>query len=440
MQVALERANALGMKAADGLADRSVVEYRRAYAIRRELRTAPGGFRLEGWHLIHHVMTTILWQPTAEQVARSNLSAFMRFVAGRGHPAMCDYASLYDWSNAEPAAFWSSVWDFCGVVVGQRYDQVVEHFDRMPGARWFPGARLNYAENLLRFRDDREAIVFANERGQRSALTHEQLAQAVGRAGAALRAAGIVAGDRVAGYLPNLPEAVIAMLATSSIGAIWSSCSPDFGVQGVLDRFRQIGPKVLFAVDGYVDNSRRVEARERVAEVCRQIGSIERLVVVGYLDAPRPNIESLPLDILPRAVAWDDFLSSVPAGPIAFEQLPADHPLYILYSSGTTGAPKCIVHTAGGILLKHLSEHALHGDLRRDDRLFYFTSTGWMMWNWLVGALAVGCTVVLYDGSPLAPQVDVLFDLAERERLTVFGTNPKYLSVIEKVRLEPART
>ena len=377
----------------------------------------------------------LLWQPTAEQVGQSNLVAFMGFLADRGHPAMSDYAALYQWSIDEPRAFWAAVWDFCGVVASRRYDSVVEHFDRMPGAHWFPGARLNYAENLLRFRDNRLAIVSVNDRGYRSTMTYEQLALAVGRAAQALRSLGIKPGDRVAGYLPNIPEAVIAMLAAISVGAVWSCCSPDFGAQGVLDRFGQIEPKVLFAVDGHIDLGRRVDLRPRVREIRERINSIEQVVVIPDLDPPR-----LELDVLAGAVAWDDFLASSPAGPPEFEQLPADHPLYILYSSGTTGPPKCIVHTAGGILLKHLSELVLHGDLTRDDRFFYFTSTGWMMWNWLISGLAVGCTLVLYDGAPLSPKVDVLWDLAERERLTIFGTSPKYLSTIEKVRLEPAKT
>ncbi|HUY37026.1 MAG TPA: acetoacetate--CoA ligase [Pirellulales bacterium] len=380
-------------------------------------------------------MTPILWQPSADQVARSNLTAFMRFVADRGHPAMSEYAALYRWSNDEPEAFWAAVWDFCGVVAGRRYDTVVEHFDRMPGARWFPGARLNFAENLLRFHDDREALVFVHESGRRTAISYRELGHAVARAAQALKALGVEPGDRVAGYLPNIPEAVIAMLAAASLGAIWSSCSADFGTQGVLDRFGQIGPKVLFTVDGAIDNGRRIDTLRRVREILERTDSIERVVVVPYLDAPR-----LDLGMLPDAVPWDRFLADASAGPIAFAQLPADHPLYILYSSGTTGPPKCIVHTAGGILLKHLTEHVLHGGLTRDDRLFYFTTTGWMMWNWLVSGLAVGCAVVLYDGSPLAPKLDVLFDLAERERLTVFGTSPKYLSTIEKVRLEPIKT
>jgi acetoacetyl-CoA synthetase len=380
-------------------------------------------------------MPDILWQPTADQVARSNLAAFMRFVADRGHPAMSDYAALYQWSIDEPRPFWTAVWDFCGVLAGQRYDSIVEDFDRMPGARWLPGARLNYAENLLRYRDDRPALVAVNDRGQRSELTYRELALAVGQTARALKALGVQPGDRVVGYLPNIPQTVIALLAASSIGAVWSSCSPDFGAQGVLDRFGQIEPKVLFAVDGFIDLGRRVELMPRIREICDRIRSIEHVVVVPYLDAPRVDLHSLQ-----HAVAWDDFLAGSPAGPPEFEQLPPDHPLYILYSSGTTGPPKCIVHTGGGILLKHLSELILNADLRRDDVFFYFTSTGWMMWNWLISGLAVGCTVVLYDGAPLSPKVDILFDMAQRERVTVFGTSPKYLSTIEKVHLEPAKT
>ncbi len=377
----------------------------------------------------------LLWQPTADQVARSNLVSFMRFLADRGHALKQEYAALYQWSIDQPEAFWAAIWDFCGVVASRRYDAVVEHVDRMPGAEWFPGARMNYAENLLRFGDDRTALVSVNDRGRRSTLSYKQLALIVGRAARALKAAGIKPGDRVAGYLPNIPEAVVGLLACASLGAIWTSCSPDFGALGVLDRFGQIEPKTLISVDGYIDNGRRIDILSRVQKLREEIRSIETLVVVPNLEPPQVDLGALA-----GAIAWDEFLESVPAGPPEFAQLPANHPLYILYSSGTTGRPKCIVHKAGGILLKHLSEHVLHGDLTRDDRLFYFTSTGWMMWNWLVGGLGCGCTVVLYDGAPLGPKVDVLFDLAERERLTVFGTSPKYLSTIEKVRLEPAKT
>lgn len=348
---------------------------------------------------------------------------------------MSDYDSLYQWSIQEPDAFWAAIWDYCGVVASRCYDSIVEQFDRMPGARWFPGARLNFAENLLRHRDERVALVAVNDHGQRSSLTYEQLSLVVGRAERALRALGVKQGDRVVGYLPNIPEAVIGMLAATSLGAVWSCCSPDFGVQGIVDRFQQIEPKVLFTVDGFTDVGRRVEVLPRVREICQRIGSVEHVCIVPHLDPPALDFAGLP-----DAVSWDGLLARSSAGPPEFEQLPSDHPLYILYSSGTTGPPKCIVHTAGGLLLKHLSELVLHADLTRDDRMFYYTSTGWMMWNWLVSALAVGCTVVLYDGAPLAPKLDVLFDLAERERLTVFGTSPKYLSTIEKVRLEPGKT
>ncbi len=377
----------------------------------------------------------LLWQPTVEQIARSNLTAFMRCLSKRGLLNVSDFESLYQWSIEEPRAFWAAVWDFCGVVASRRYDSIVEQVDRMPGARWFPGARLNFAENLLRHRDNRLALVAVNDHGQRSTLTYEQLSLVVGRAERALRNLGVKRGDRVVGYLPNIPEAVIGMLAAASLGAVWSCCSPDFGVQGIVDRFQQIEPKVLFTVDGFIDVGRRVEVLPRVREICQRIGSIEHVCVVPHLDPP-----ALDFTGLPGAASWDGLLSSSCGGPPEFEQLPSDHPLYILYSSGTTGPPKCIVHTAGGLLLKHLSELVLHGDLTRDDRMFYYTSTGWMMWNWLVSALAVGCTVVLYDGAPLAPKLDVLFDLAQNERLTVFGTSPKFLSTIEKVRLEPGKT
>jgi acetoacetyl-CoA synthetase len=379
-------------------------------------------------------MSAPLWQPTAEQVARSNLAAFMRFLAERGRPAMDDYTSLYQWSIAEPAAFWAAAWDFCGVVATRRFDAVVEDFDRMPGARWFPGARLNFAENLLRFRDDRDAIVFADECGRRSSLSYRQLGEIVAHKAQALREWDVGPGDRVVGFLPNIPEAVIAMLAAASLGAVWSSCSPDFGVEGVVDRFGQIQPKVLIAADGYVYVGRRVESLDRVRQIVDRIASIEHVVVVPFLDPPPAKGEHIR-----GAIEWDRFEPST-VGSNQFEQLPAEHPLYILYSSGTTGPPKCIVHTAGGILLKHLAEHLFHGDLTRDDRLFFFTTTGWMMWNWLVSGLAIGCTVVLYDGSAFTPRPDTLIGLVQRERLTVFGVSPKYLSTIEKLHVEPAKT
>jgi acetoacetyl-CoA synthetase len=302
------------------------------------------------------------------------------------------------------------------------------------GPRWFPGARLNFAENLLRFSDDHPALVFWNERGRQRELSYAELGREVARTAAALRDDGVGIGDRVAGFLPNLPETVIAMLATTSLGAIWSSCSPDFGANGVLDRFGQIRPRVLFCADGYRYAGKEVDSLARVREVRERIPEIERVVVVPYV-ANRPDVSGVAGGVL-----WGDWLERVPRSVIpSFRRLPFDHPVYILYSSGTTGLPKCMVHGAGGTLLQHLKELVLHTDLRREDRIFYFTTCGWMMWNWLVSSLAVGATVILYDGAPLFPP-RVLWDMAEQEQVTVFGTSAKYLAMAQKEGLEPGRT
>jgi acetoacetyl-CoA synthetase len=302
------------------------------------------------------------------------------------------------------------------------------------GPRWFPGARLNFAENLLRHTDDRTAIVFWNEQGRQRVLSFSELAQQVDRVAAALRNHGIVAGDRVAGFLPNMPEAVVAMLATASLGAIWSSCSPDFGVNGVIDRFGQIRPRVLFCADGYRYAGKEIDSLGRVREVVTRIPEIERVVVVPYI-----NTHS-QISNIRGAILWNDCL---PADPLTrlepLQRFEFDHPLYILYSSGTTGLPKCLVHGAGGTLLQHLKEHVLHTDLTRDDRIFYFTTCGWMMWNWLVSGLAAGATIVLFDGAPLAPKT-VLWDMVEQEGITVFGTSAKYFALAEKEGLVPGET
>jgi acetoacetyl-CoA synthetase len=387
-----------------------------------------------------------VWTPSPARVARANLTRFLQRVRAEapGAEHVSDISSLHRWSVTHPEAFWPLVWDFCGVVAEARpgqapWDAVGVGLERMAppdpvlGPRWFPGARLNFAENLLRFDDDREALVFWNEAGRQSALTYRELRARVASAASALANDGVVAGDRVAGYLPNIPETVIAMLATASLGAVWSSCSPDFGVNGVYDRFGQIRPRVLIAADGYRYAGKRIDLLPRVREIRQRIGEIERVVVVPYTD-PRPDLSSLP-----DAVLWGDWAHSRSERPASFSRLPFDHPLYIMYSSGTTGLPKCMVHGAGGTLLQHLKELVLHTDLGRDDRIFYFTTCGWMMWNWLASSLAVGATVVLFDGAPFSPP-RILWDMAERERLTVFGTSAKYLALAEKEGLRPGRS
>jgi acetoacetyl-CoA synthetase len=384
-------------------------------------------------------------------VARANLTAFIRHIQKQkpgGAEAVEDFTALYRWSVEHPDAFWPEVWRFCGVIAEERsgrdpWDEVVIGLGRMAppdamlGPRWFPGARLNFAENLLRYSDDHPAIVFWNEQGRQRGLTYAELGQEVARVAAALVRHGIGAGDRVAGFLPNLPETVIAMLATTSIGAIWSSCSPDFGANGVLDRFGQIRPRILFCADGYRYAGKEIDSLERVREVVERIPEIERVVVIPYRG------ESVNVTGIQNAILWRKWVEPANssfdiAGP-PYCRTAFDHPVYIMYSSGTTGLPKCMVHGAGGTLLQHLKELVLHTDLRREDRIFYFTTCGWMMWNWLVSSLAVGATVVLYDGAPLAPP-NLLWDMVARERVTVFGTSAKYLALAEKEGLEPGTT
>jgi acetoacetyl-CoA synthetase len=345
-----------------------------------------------------------------------------------------DYGALYDWSIAEPELFWDAIWAFCGVIGERGAGPVVRDRHRMPGARWFPESRLNFAENLLRRRDGASALGFRGEDRVARQLTYAELHADVSRLAQALRARGVVAGDRVAGYLPNMPEAIVAMLAATSIGAVWSSCSPDFGVQGVLDRFGQIEPKVLIAADGYFYGGKTIDVLPRIREVVAALPSLEAVVVVPYADT-RPAVGEMP-----KASGLADFVAPFVPREIAFERLAFDHPLYILYSSGTTGVPKCIVHGAGGTLLQHLKEHRLHADLKPGERLFYFTTCGWMMWNWLASALASETTLLLYDGSPFAADGRILFDYAERERVNVFGTSAKYIDAAAKLGLEPART
>ena len=382
-------------------------------------------------------MSDPIWQPSSERVREANLTAFMRWLSEKDLARVADYRALHAWSVAEPAAFWAAVWEFCGILASRRWDLVVDDPRRMPGARWFGGARLNFAENLLRYRDDEAALVAWNENGPYRRLTHAALYDEVARVALALREQGVQRGDRVVGFMPNIPETVVAMLAAASLGAVWSSCSPDFGVKGVLDRFGQIAPKVLFAADGYTWAGKRIDLRRRVAEIVEQLDSLQRVVVVGYVD-PDAGVEHIPHAVPYRALLGERAESAGAA--ISFEQLPFDHPLYIMYSSGTTGLPKCMVHGAGGTLIQHLKELVLHTDLKRHDRIFYYTTCGWMMWNWLVSSLAVGASVLLYEGSPFHATPTVLFDLAQRERMTAFGTSAKYLAMAQKHGLRPAET
>jgi acetoacetyl-CoA synthetase len=375
-----------------------------------------------------------MWTPSPERIAGANITAFMRLVRDRYDVVVRDYGELYAWSIREPERFWQSVWSYCGVIAETTGDRVVIDGDRMPGARWFPDARLNFAENLLRRRDDGTAFVFWGEDRVKSRMTYAELFDQVSRLEQALRDAGVVAGDRVAGYLPNMPATVAAMLATTSIGAIWSSCSPDFGVQGILDRFGQIEPKILFAGDGYFYGSKTIDVLPRVRDVLASLPSVAKTVIVPYTRA-HPDLTDIR-----GGTSMEAFVAAYEARDIEFARLPFNHPLYIMYSSGTTGVPKCIVHGAGGTLLQHLKEHRLHTDLKRGDRLFYFTTCSWMMWNWLVSALASEVTVLLYDGSPFAADSRILFDYAQAEQITVFGTSAKYIDAAAKLGLEPAKT
>jgi acetoacetyl-CoA synthetase len=380
-----------------------------------------------------NTMAEPLWTPSASRIENAQITRFTTYVNERYDLALSGFDALYQWSVDSDEDFWSAVWDFCEVVASQRGDAVLADGDKFPGAKWFPEARLNFAENMLRYRDDQIALVSLLENGARQEISYADLYTRVAQLAASLRAERVVAGDRVAGLMPNIAETVIAMLATTSIGAIWSSCSPDFGINGVMDRFGQIQPKVLFSADGYYYNGKTCDSLERLATIVERIDSLQKVVVVPVVS------EQADIAGLGKAVLFDDYLD-VSVSECQFEQLPFDHPLYIMYSSGTTGMPKCIVHGAGGTLLQHLKEHQLLVDMSRDDVFFYFTTCGWMMWNWLVSGLATGATLVLYDGSPFARRGKVLLDAIDAEGISIFGVGAKYIAALEKQKLIPRQS
>jgi acetoacetyl-CoA synthetase len=379
------------------------------------------------------MMTEPLWQPSSTRIDNANLTAFMRFIADDMEDAPKSYEALHRWSAERPEDFWAAFWRFAGLKASRSWDKVLTHAEQMPGARWFEGARLNIAENMLRHRDDHPAIIAWTEDRRRRSISYADLHDAVAKLAAALKADGVGVGDRVAAVMPHTVETIVAMLATTSIGAIWSSCSPDFGKQGLLDRFGQIGAKVLITVDGYLYNGKPQDIGAKVRELTSELPTLGRIVLVPFL-----NADATP-EGLENAVLYDDYTDNE-ATDVAFEQLPFDHPAFILYSSGTTGVPKAIVHGAGGTLLQHQKELMLHTDLKRDDKLFYFTTCGWMMWNWQVSALGVGATVVTYDGSPFYPDGNKLFDILQEDRISHFGTSAKFIDAVKKAGLSPSKT
>ena len=379
-------------------------------------------------------MGKMLWKPSEENIQQTNMFRFMNTVNARHGQHFTQYSDLYQWSIDHIPDFWALLWEFVQIKASAPYTEVVDDPTRMPGAKWFVGASLNFAENLLRYRDDRTALIFKGESLPSTRTSYAQLYEEVARVAASLKAAGIKPGERVVGFIPNMPQAIVAMLAATSLGAVWSSCSPDFGIKGVLDRFGQIKPKILFTANGYWFKGKAMDCLERISGILKELPSIEKVVVIPYTEA-EPDIRNIP-----NAVHYRDFRASGPVPEITFAQLPFDHPLYIMYSSGTTGLPKCMVQSAGGILLHHLKEHVLHVDLKRNDVLFYFTTCGWMMWNWLVSGLASGATLVLFDGNPFHPQPGALWEMAQDEKITVFGTSAGYISALQNTGVIPRKT
>ena len=377
-------------------------------------------------------MSKPLWRPSKEVIRNANMTKFIKYVNERYGLDICNYHELYKWSVENIPDFWAAVWDFCGVIASKKYDKIVDNLSKFPGAKWFIGARLNFAENLLRYRDEHLAFIFRNEAGKRVEIKYSELYDHVSRLVKPLRELGLTKGDRVAAYMPTIPETTIAMLAATSVGAIWASCGTELGPAAVLDRFSQIEPKVLFTVDGYQYKGKGFEVLSRVEKIAKEIPSLEKVIVLPYL-SEKPDISNIP-----NAVNYYDFLAEEPS-EIEFEQVTSDHPVYIMFSSGTTGKPKCMVQSVAGVLVNHLKELILHTDLKREDRITYITSPSWMMWHWTMSSLAVGATIVLYDGNPLYPDWRTMWRIIEEEKVTIFGCSASYIYALISADAHPGK-
>lgn len=378
-------------------------------------------------------MGKLLWQPSEDRIKNSNMYRFMKLVNEKYGKNFTEYDALYQWSIENIPDFWASMWEFGEIKASKPYTQVVDDLTKMPGAKWFSGAELNFAENLLRYRDDRVALIFKGEAQESTKMTYAELYDEVARVAKSLKELGVQPGDRVVGFMPNMPQTTIAMLSATSLGAVWSSCSPDFGIKGVLDRFGQIKPKVLFTANGYSFKGKSFDSLERISNILKELPTTKKVVVVPYTEK-EPDISGVP-----NAVLYEEFKSKEDNLEIEFEQLPFEHPLYIMYSSGTTGLPKCMVQSAGGILIHHLKELMLHTDLKREDTIFYFTTCGWMMWNWLTSSLAVGATLVLFDGNPFHPHPGALWEMAQNEKISIFGTSAGYIAALMNAGVKPGK-